>query len=161
LVRVGRILALLSGIALVAGCAHAGAGTEADTEAALAEGVRAAVRLYLPPEEALAAPICVEVASTSDFEVGVVAALRDKGMFAVAMPDCSRTGKDAVLLVRVLSYDWVDWLTHGKLVMQGTVETRPDERANFRLSWWRANFRASLGFHDGQWVAAADDLGRI
>jgi hypothetical protein len=148
-------------MALATGCAHAGAGSEADTEAAIAAGVRAAVRLYLTPEEALAAPICVEVTSSTELESGVVAALRNKGTRAVAMSDCFRPGTDAVLQVRVLSYDWVDWVTHGKLDMRGTVETRPEERANFRLSWWRATFHASLSFYQGEWAAAADDLGRI
>ncbi|MGO8969352.1 MAG: hypothetical protein ACLQDQ_07245 [Myxococcaceae bacterium] len=156
-----RALVLLAGVALATGCAHTGAGTEADEEAAVAEGIRAAIRLYLPANEPLPGAVCVEVASPSDFERGVVVALADKGMLAVAMADCGRGGKGPGLLVRVLSYEWVDWLTHGTLTMRGTVETPPDEASKFRLSWWRAQFRASLGFHDGQWVAAADDLGRI
>ena len=46
--------------------------------------------------------------------------------------------------------------------LRGTVETRPEERSNFRLSWWRASFHASLGFRQGEWLTlAADDLGRI
>ncbi|MGO9831228.1 MAG: hypothetical protein ACLPJH_13915 [Myxococcaceae bacterium] len=158
---VSRPLTLLCGIAFATGCAHAGAGTEADEQAAVAEGIRAAIRLYLPATEPLAGTVCVEVASPSAFEQGVVGALADKGMLALAMADCGRAGKEAVLLVRVLSYDWVDWLTHGKLTMHGTVETPPDEPSKFRLSWWRAQFRADLVFYEGQWVASADDLGRM
>jgi len=153
-------LGLLFPLAFASGCAHAGAGTEADSEAAVAAGVLAAVRLYLPPEEAVPG-LCVEVSSSSEFEQGVVALLQQQGTMVVTMPDCGRLGRGAALWVRVLSYDWVDWLTHGKMEVQGTVETHPAERANFRLSWWRASFRARLAFQDGQWVAAADDLGRI
>jgi|GEM_PF-4506134 len=151
--------------AFASGCAHAGAGTDADAQAAVAEGVRAALKLYLPAEPALTGTVCVEVvsvASPADFEQGVVDALGSKGIRAVPMSDCARAGRDVVLLVKVQSYEWMDWLTHAQMDVRGTVETRPDERRNFRLSWWRATFRASLAFHDGHWFAvSADDLGRL
>lgn len=127
----------------------------------MAEGIRAALLLYLPLDR-LAGPVCVEVDSTSEFERGVVEVLGKKGLDAVAMTDCAKAAPDAALLVKVQSYEWMDWVAHNKLDMRGTVETRPDQRANFRLSWWRATFRASLAFQDGHWFAlSAEDLGRI
>jgi hypothetical protein len=156
------VLALLSLVALNGGCAHAGAGTESDEEAAVAEGVRAALRLYLPANEPLQGPYCIEVAASREFERGVVAALGASSILAVAMPDCPSRGRDAQLWVRIASYEWTDIVTHGTLDVQGTVETRPDEPSKFRLSWWRATFRASLAFREGQWLTeSASDLGRI
>jgi hypothetical protein len=155
-------LSLAFSLALGAGCAHAGAGTESDEEAAVAEGVRAALRLYTPINEDLRGPYCIEVEGGADFEQGVVAALGVRGVLGVAMPDCPSRGRDALLWVKVASYEWTDIVTHGTLDMRGTVETPPGERSNFRLSWWRASFHASLGFRQGQWLPlAADDLGRI
>jgi hypothetical protein len=154
-------LALLCCLALAAGCAHPGAGTEPDEEAAVAAGVRAALRLYLPTNDEVRGPVCVEVASSRNFEQGVVAALGPLGIVAVAMPDCASRGGDAALWVRIQSYEWMDVVAHSTLDVGGTVETRPDERANFRLSWWRATFHASVGFRQGQWFTnSADDLGR-
>jgi hypothetical protein len=156
------VLGALLCLAVAGGCAHAGAGTEPDEQAAVAAGVRAALRLYLPPNEALHGPYCVEVVATTDFEEGVVAALNASGILAVPMRDCKSKGSDAVLWVRIASYEWMDIVTHAAVDVRGTVETRADERRNFRLSWWRATFHASLGFHDGQWLPlSADDLGRI
>jgi hypothetical protein len=155
-------LALAFPLALSGGCAHAEAGTEADAEAAVAEGVRAALRLYLPANEGLLGPYCVEVDGPADFEQGVVASLGASGLLAVAMRDCASRGRDALLWVKIANYEWMDIVTHGTLDVQGTVETRPDERSKFRLSWWRATFHASLGFHQGQWLTlTASDLGRI
>ncbi len=155
-------MVVLCALAIASGCAHAGAGTEADAQAAVAEGVRAALKLYLPPDQPQGGAVCVEVVSLADFERGVVEALASTGIPAVGMADCARAGPTVVLLVKVQSYEWTDWLTHGALAMQGTVETRPDERRNFRLSWWRATFRATLAFRDGHWLAvSADELGRI
>jgi hypothetical protein len=145
-----------------AGCAHAGAGTESDEQAAVAEGVLAGLRLYTPANEPIRGPYCIEVEGTVDFERGVVAALGASGILAVAMPDCASLGRDALLWVKVASYEWMDIVAHGALDVRGTVETPPDERKNFRLSWWRATFHASLGFRHGVWLTlAADDLGRI
>ncbi len=155
-------LALVSCLVFGGGCAHAGAGTDEDEQAAVAAGIRAAVRLYLPPNEPVRGPFCVEVLSTADFERGVIQALGAVGIIAVAMRDCETNGSDALLWVRVQSYEWMDIVTHATLDMHGSVETRPDERSNFRLSWWRATFRASLGFRQGEWLTlSADDLGRI
>ncbi len=153
---------MLCALAIASGCAHAGAGTEADAQAAVAEGVRAALKLYLPADQPLSGAVCVEVVSPADFERGVVGALLADGVLAVAMADCTRAGAPVVLLVKVQSYEWTDWVAHGQLALQGTVETRPDERRNFRLSWWRATFRVNLAFRDGHWFAvSADELGRI
>ena len=155
-------LSLACSLAAGAGCAHAGAGTETDEEAAVAVGVRAALRLYTPVNEPVRGPYCIEVEGAADFEQGVVAALGASGILAVAMPDCASRGRDALLWVKVASYEWMDIVTHGTLDVRGTVETRPEERSNFRLSWWRASFHASLGFRQGEWLTlAADDLGRI
>jgi hypothetical protein len=157
-----HVLWLACSLAVAIGCAHAGAGTESDEEAAVAEGVRAALRLYTPANEPVVGPYCVEVEGGGDFERGVVAALGATGILAVAMPDCASRGRDAQLWVKVASYEWMDVVTHGTLDVRGTVETRPDERSNFRLFWWRASFHASLGFRQGQWLTlAADDLGRL
>ncbi len=157
-----RALSLACSLATAAGCAHAGAGTESDEEAAVAAGVKAALRLYTPDNEDVRGPYCVEVEGGADFEQGVVAALGTTGILAVAMPDCASRGRDAMLWVKVASYEWMDVVTHGTLDVRGTVETRPDERSNYRLSWWRASFHASLGFRQGQWLTlAADDLGRL
>lgn len=155
-------LALVLFAAFSGGCAHAGAGTETDQEAAVAEGVKAGLRLYLPPTETLRGPYCVEVAASADFERGVVAALGASGILAVAMPDCASQARDALLWVKIASYEWTDIVTHETLDVQGTIETRPDERSKFRLSWWRATFHASLGFRQGQWLTlSASNLGRI
>jgi hypothetical protein len=157
-----RALSVVSCLALSGGCAHAGAGTEQDEEAAVAAGVRAAARLYLPPNEPVRGPFCVEVVSSADFEQGVVLALGAVGILAVPMRDCESKGSDAMLWIRVQSFEWMDIVTHGTLDVRGTVETRPDERSNFRLSWWRATFHASLGFRQGEWLTlSVDDLGRI
>lgn len=154
-------LVLASCIAL-GGCAHAGAGTEPDEEAAVAAGVRAALRLYLPANEPVRGPFCVEVVSTTDFELGVVQALGALGIVATPLRDCVSHGSDASLWVRVQSYEWTDIVLHGTLDVRGTVETRPDEGSSFRLSWWRASFRASLAFRQGEWLTlSADNLGRI
>jgi hypothetical protein len=162
-VRLLRVcLSLLACVALEAGCAHPGAGSEPDQEAAVAAGVRAALLLYTPPSQTLQGPFCVEVAASADFERGVVAALGGLGILAVAMPDCAVSGRDAVLWVKIQSYESMDWVAHGTLDVRGTVETPPDERSNFRLAWWRASFHASLGFRGGQWVTlSASDLGHI
>lgn len=155
-------VAVLTLLCAIAGCAHAGAGTEPDEEAAVAAGVRAALRLYLPANEPVRGPFCVEVVSPTDFEQGVIHALGAAGVLAVPMRDCPSRGSDALLWVRVQSYEWMDIVTHGTLDVRGTVETRADEHSKFRLSWWRANFHASLGFREGEWVTlSADDLGRI
>jgi hypothetical protein len=157
-----RALLLLGFGCLGWGCAHASAGTDADEQGAVAAGVRAGLRLYVPPNEGVHGPLCVEVSSSQDFEEGVVAALRASGVLAVAMQDCATEGKDALYWVRVQSYEWTDIVAHGTVDIRGTVETRPDERANFRLSWWRARFQASLGFNGGEWhTLSADDLGRM
>jgi hypothetical protein len=150
-------------VALGMGCAHAGAATAADEEAAVAEGVRAALRLYSPGKELPAGPYCIEVANApSDFERGVVASLAAAGIDAVAMAECSTGAKDAVFWVKVQSYGSTDWIQRAEFEVQGTVETRPDQQARFRLGWFRATFHASLGYRDGRWVTlAADDLGRI
>jgi hypothetical protein len=128
----------------------------------VAAGVRAALRLYLPANEPVRGPFCVEVVSSTDFEQGVVQALGAMGIVAVPLRDCVTHGSDAPLWVRVQSYEWMVIVTHGTLDVHGTVETRPDEGSSFRLSWWRATFRASLGFRQGEWLTlSADDLGRI
>jgi len=156
------VLVLGCSLAALTGCAHAGAGSESDEEAAVAAGVRAALRLYTPDNQDVRGPYCVEVEGGADFEQGVVAALGATGILAVAMPDCASRGRDALLWVKVAAYDWTDIVTHGALDVRGTVETRPDERSNYRLSWWRASFHASVGFRQGQWLTlAADDLGRL
>lgn len=157
-----RAAAVVLALALGAGCAHAGAGTEADEEAAVAAGVRAALRLYLPANEPLSGPYCVEVDGPADFEQGVVASLGASGILAVAMRECASKGRDAGVWVRISFHEWTDIVAHSAVAVRGTVETRPDERANFRLSWWKANFRASLVYQQGHWaVDSADDLGRI
>jgi hypothetical protein len=153
---------LVVGSCLALGCAHAGAASEADEEAAVAEGVRAAIRLYSPGKEPPAGPYCVEVDGSPAFERGVVAVLDGMGLDAVPMPACPREGKNAVLWVKVQSFEWTDWVTRTQLDVHGTVETRPEEHGAFRLGWWRATFHASLGYRDGRWTTlAADDLGRI
>lgn len=156
------VAALLS-LALGTACAHAGASTPADEQAAVAEGVRAALRLYSPGNDLPAGPYCVEVTNAPpDFERGVLARLAASSVDAVAMPDCATAGKDAVLWVKVQSYGSTDWIQRAEFEVQGTVETRPDQRARFRLGWFRATFHATLGYRDGRWVTlAADDLGRI
>jgi len=155
-------LALLGCICIGSGCAHASAGTDEDEEGAVAAAVRAALRLYVPANEEVRGPFCVEVASSHDFEEGVLAALRSSGVLALAMADCPAAGKEAQFWVRVQFYEWTDIVAHGTVDVRGTVETRPDERENFRLSWWRASFRASMGFHGGEWhTLSADDLGRM
>jgi hypothetical protein len=143
------------------GCAHSGAGGQADAETAVAEGVLAAIRLYSPGKAPAPGPYCVEVNASPDFERAVVALLTSRGVDALAMAECPARGKDAVFWVKVQSYEWMDWMTHAQMDVHGTVETRPDVKTGFRLSWWRATFRASLGFRDGKWMTlAADDLGR-
>jgi hypothetical protein len=155
-------LALVCCTLLGQGCAHAGAGTESDEQAAVAAGVRAALRLYLPANEPVSGPYCVEVDGSTDFEQGVVAALGTSGILAVAMPDCASKGSDALVWVKVSSYEWMDVVAHGAVEMRGTVEARPDERANFRLAWRRVTFHVSLYYQSGHWaVDSADDLGRI
>ena len=157
-----RVVPVLGCLAFLSACAHAGAGTEPDEEAAVAEGVRAGLRLFLPPNDLLTGPICLEVVAHSDFERGVAGALGTLGTIAIPMSDCSKLGADAGVWVKIQSYEWMDIVTHGTLDVRGTVETRPDERSNFRLSWWRATFHASLAFHAGQWLTlSADDLGRM
>jgi hypothetical protein len=157
-----RTLSLACSLAAAAGCAHAGAGTESDEEAAVAAGVKAALRLYTPDNEDVRGPYCVEVEGGADFERGVVVALGATGILAVDMPECATRGRDALLWVKVTAYEWTDIVTHGTLDVRGTVETRPDERSNYRLSWWRASFHATLGFRQGEWLTlAADDLGRL
>ncbi len=92
----------------------------------------------------------------------MVQALGAVGILAVSMRECESRGSDALLWVRVQSFEWMDVVMHATLDVRGTVETRPDERRNFRLSWWRATFHASLSFREGQWLTlSADDLGRI
>ena len=129
----------------------------------MAEGVRAALRLYSPGQELPAGPYCVEVTNAPpDFEQAVVARLAGSGVDAVGVPDCARAGKDALFWVKVLSYGSTDWIRRAEFEVQGTMETRPDQRSRFRLGWFRATFRATLGYRDGRWVTlAADDLGRI
>jgi hypothetical protein len=158
----GSAATLLFTVLIGTGCAHAGAGTEADEEAAVAAGVRAALRLYLPANEPLSGPYCVEVDGPVDFERGVVAALGASGILAVSMRECATNGRDALVWVKISFHEWTDIVAHSAVDIRGTVETRPDERANFRLSWWKANFRASLVYQQGHWaVDSADDLGRI
>jgi hypothetical protein len=155
-------LTLFCSIALGAGCAHAGAGSESDEEAAVAAGVRAALRLYLPGNEPITGPYCVEVDGSADFEQGVVAALVTSGILAVAMRDCASKGSDALVWVKIASHEWMDVVAHGAVDVQGTAEARPDERANFRLAWRRVTFHVSLVYQSGHWaVDSADDLGRI
>jgi hypothetical protein len=145
------------------GCAHAGAATPADEEAAVAEGVRAALRLYSPGKDLPAGPYCVEVTNASpDFERGVVARLSSSGVDAVTMRDCASAGKQVVFWVKVQSYESMDWIQRAEFDVRGTVETPPAERARFRLGWFRATFHASLGYRDGRWITlTADDLGKI
>jgi hypothetical protein len=153
---------LVLSIALGSGCAHAGAGTETDEEGAVATGVRAALRLYLPANEPITGPYCVEVDGSADFEQGVVSALGNAGILAVAMRDCASKGSDAAVWVKITSHEWMDVVAHGAVDVQGTVEARPDERANFRLAWRRVTFHVSLVYQQGHWaVDSADDLGRI
>lgn len=157
-----REVTVVCALAIASGCAHAGAGSEADAQAAVAEGIRAALKLYLPVNQSLTGVVCVEVAAPADFERGVADVLGGTGLRAVAMADCAAAGNDVALLVKVESYEWMDWVAHAELQMHGTVETRPDERQNFRMSWWRATFRVGLAFQQGHWaVVSADDLGRI
>jgi hypothetical protein len=149
-------------LALGTGCAHAGAGSETDLEGAVAAGVRAALRLYVPANEPISGPYCVEVDGSADFEQGVVVALGNSGTAAIAMRECASKGSDALVWVKVASHEWMDVVAHGAVDVQGTVEARPDERANFRLAWHRVTFRVSLVYQQGHWaVDSADDLGRI
>jgi hypothetical protein len=154
--------AVLCLFTLGAGCAHSGAGGPADEEAAVAEGILAAIRLYSPGKASTSGPYCIEVNASPGFERGVVELLTARGVEALTMPECKASSKDAVFWVKVQTYEWMDWMAHTQLDVRGTVETRPDVTAGYRLSWWRATFRASLGLRDGKWTTlAADDLGRI
>jgi hypothetical protein len=145
------------------GCAHSGAATPEDEEAAVAEGVRAAIRLYSPGREPARGPYCVEVNSSPGFERAVTEILSAQmGLDAVPMTECATAGKNAVLWVKVQGYEWMDWMTRAQLDVRGTVEPRPDQNGGYRLGWYRASFRASLGYRDGHWTTiAASDLGRI
>jgi hypothetical protein len=154
--------ALVLSVLVSAACAHSGAGTPADEEAAVAEGVRAAIRLYSPGKELARGPYCVEVNASPDFERAVLENLAASGLDARAMTACAPATASSVLWVKVQGYEWMDWVTHAQLDVRGTVEPPPGQNGGYRLDWWRASFRASLAFRDGRWTTiAASDLGRM
>lgn len=158
--RIALLLALPA--LLCVACAHPGAATPADEEAAVAEGVRAAIRLYSPGKEPARGPYCVEVTASPAFEQAVLEDLAASGIDARAMTACAAAAQNSVLWVKVQGYEWMDWVTHAQLDVRGTVEPPPGQGGGYRLSWWRASFRASLGYRDGRWTTiAASDLGRM
>jgi len=160
--RLTPALTLAIGLLLDPGCAHSGAATPADEEAAVAEGVRAAIRLYSPGSEPARGTYCVEVSASPTFEQAVLEDLAASGIDARAMTACATAPRGSVLWVKVQGYEWMDWMTHAQLDVRGTVEPPPGQGGGYRLSWWRASFRASLGYRDGRWTTlAASDLGRM